>query len=722
VVVPHGALGNLLADMARRLGLGAGDRWLAVTTAAFDIAGLELWGPLVTGGQVVLAGTDVVADPARLAALAAAAGASVVQGTPSLWQAVAAAGRTSAFAGMRMLAGGEALPGPLAQALAGAADRVVNVYGPTETTIWSTAAEVAPAAGKGEPPIGRPLANTQVFVLDRRLAPVPAGVAGELYIAGAGLARGYAGRPGLTAGRFVACPFAAGRRMYRTGDLARWLGEGQLEFAGRADDQVKIRGFRIELGEVEAVLAWHPGVGQAVVTARQDSPGDARLVAYLVPAAGWEQAGLAGAVREFVAGLLPAYMAPSAVMVLETLPHTPNGKVDRKMLPAPEYAAGAGEGRGPGSVAEELLCGAFAQVLGLDRVGTDDDFFGLGGHSLLAVRLVSRVRVVLGAELSVRDVFEVPTPSGLAGRVVAAGRARAGLAARVRPEPVPLSFAQQRLWFITQLAGPVEPYVTVVAVRLSGELDRAALESALADVVTRHEVLRTVFPAEGGQPCQRVLTPAEAGWELPVHEVPEAGLAGAVAQVAAGRFDLAREIPVRAMLLAAGTQEPREHVLVVAAHHIATDGWSIGVLARDLSAAYTARAAGQRPEWAPLPVQYADYAIWQRDLLGDRDDPDSVLTAQTEYWRGMLAGAPAELALPADRPRPPVAGRQQPGDRGAGPGPGGAARPADGAGPRPGGHGVHGDPGRAGGAAVPAGRRGRHPDRGAGRRADRRRA
>jgi hypothetical protein len=343
-------------------------------------------------------------------------------------------------------------------------------------------------------------------------------------------------------------------------------------------------------------------------------------------------------------------MVPVAVVIVEAVPLTPSGKVDKGALPAPVYDS-AGVGRGPASVAEELVCAVFAQVLGVERAGPQDSFFALGGHSLLAVRLVSRVRAVLGAELSVRDVFEAPTPAGLAGRVTAAGPARAALMARPRPERVPLSFAQQRLWFLAQLEESVGPYVNVMAMRLAGSLDRAALAAALADVLERHEVLRTVFPAGVGRPCQQVLTLEEAGWELPVVPVGPAGVAAVVAQVAGQRFDLASQVPVRAVL-AAGDQE---HVLVVAVHHIATDGWSAGVLARDVSVAYTARAAGGAPGWAPLPVQYADYAIWQRELLGDAADPGSVLAGQLAYWRRVLAGAPPELALPADRPRPAVA-------------------------------------------------------------------
>ncbi|HEX9540399.1 MAG TPA: condensation domain-containing protein, partial [Streptosporangiaceae bacterium] len=443
--------------------------------------------------------------------------------------------------------------------------------------------------------------------------------------------------------------------MYRTGDLARWRPDGVLVFAGRADDQVKIRGFRIEPGEVAAVLAGCPGVAQAAVIARENTPGDMRLAGYVVPAGpgdSEDREGLAAAVREYAGSRLPEYMVPSAVVVLDALPLTASGKLDRAGLPAPEYAAAAVGGREPATVTEELLCGLFAGVLGAENVGPDDDFFALGGHSLLAVRLASRVRAVLGAEVSVRAVFEAPTPALLAVLLREAGPARLPLAVRVRPERVPLSFAQQRLWFIAELEGPSAVYNSLVAVRLDGDLDAGALEAALGDVMGRHEVLRTVFAVADGQPFQRVLGMDELGWQLPVSGVAEEDLPGAVAGIGGEPFVLAAQVPVRARLLAAG---PGVHVLVVVVHHVATDGWSTGVLARDLSVAYSARREGRAPGWAPLPVQYADYALWQRELLGDGDDPGSLLAAQAGWWREALAGAPPELVLPADRPRPAVA-------------------------------------------------------------------
>ena len=660
VVITQGGVVNFLAAMAGRFPLGAGDRMLAVTTVAFDIHVLEVYLPLLAGSAVVVAGREAVRDPAVLAGLISRSGATIMQGTPALWQALLA-GYPQAARGLRVLAGGEALPPALAAAMRELAGEAANLYGPTETTVWSAVAGIDAGGDAGGPvPIGGPIWNTRVFVLDSWLCPVPAGVAGELYIAGAGLARGYLGRVTLTAERFTACPFGAGERMYRTGDLARWTPDGQLVFCGRADDQVKIRGFRIEPGEVEAVLAGCPGVAQAAVAVREDVPGDKRLAAYIVPAAGGADAdadadgGLAARVREHAAGRLPEHMVPAVITVLDALPLTPSGKVDRAALPAPHYAAGAG--RAPASVAEEILCALFAEVLGLEQVGPEDSFFELGGHSLLAVRLVGRVRAALGVEMPVRMVFEALTPGGLAARLGQAGPARLALTARPRPARVPLSFAQQRLWFLAQLEGPSATYNTPVALRLEGELDAGALAAALGDVIARHEVLRTVFPVADGEPYQQVLGTGELDWALPVTEATgDEDLTAAIRAAAAEPFDLAVQVPVRARLLRAG---PDVHVLVLVLHHVATDGWSMGVLGREIGTAYAARRAGRMPGWAPLPVQYADYAIWQRELLGSEDDPGSLLAGQVAWWRRALDGAPPELALPADRPRPPVLGHR----------------------------------------------------------------
>jgi amino acid adenylation domain-containing protein len=666
VTITHRSVTGLLGAAGGRFGFGAGDVWAWFHSFAFDFSVWELWGALVHGGRLVVVPVETSWSAQEFLGLLARERVTVLNQTPSAFYELIHADAHDPAAGQGLalrwvIFGGEALD---TARLRDWYDRhpatpaLVNMYGITETTVHVTylALDERCAAGpSGGSLIGRPLDNTRVFVLDRWLCPVPVGVTGELYVAGAGLARGYLNRRGLTAGRFVACPFgAAGERMYRTGDLARWAPGGVLEYGGRADGQVKIRGFRVEPGEIEVVLAAHPLVEQAVVTARAGTPGDVRLVAYVVPDADGGSSGgggLAAAVRAFAAERLPGYMVPAAVVVLrDGLPLTVNGKVDRAALPAPDYATGA-SGGGPATVREEIMCGVFAEVLGLNRTAPGDSFFDLGGHSLLATRLIARVRTVLGAELPVRAVFETPTPAGLAARLAGAPPARTPLTARQRPARAPLSFAQQRLWFLDQMEGPGPVYNIPVVLRLEGDLGVAALEAALGDVAGRHEVLRTVFPAAGGKPWQRVLPADQARWGLPVITVAGQDLDQAVAAEAGHGFDLSAEVPLRARLFAAG---PGVHVLVLVVHHIAGDGWSMDVLARDISAAYAARLRGQAPAWEPLPVQYTDYAMWQRDLLGNEDDPDSTLSRQVAFWRQVLAEAPGELRLPADRPRPAV--------------------------------------------------------------------
>ncbi|KMV14530.1 condensation domain-containing protein, partial [Mycobacterium heckeshornense] len=491
-----------------------------------------------------------------------------------------------------------------------------------------------------------------LFVLDGWLRPVPAGVVGELYVAGRGVAVGYLGRAGLTGSRFVACPFAGagapGTRMYRTGDLVRWGADGQLAYVGRADEQVKIRGYRIECGEIRAALAGLDGVKQAAVIVREDRPGDKRLVGYVTGTADPVQ------IRAALAERLPEYMVPAAVVVLAALPLTVNGKLDTRALPAPEYTQGDGY-RAPTTPVEEIVAGIYAQVLGLERVGVDDSFFDLGGDSLLATRLVAAIENTLNASLSVRTVFEAPTVAQLAPRIGAKAGRLEPLVAGERPAVIPLSFAQQRLWFIDQLQGPSPVYNIPAVLRLRGALDTDALGAALADVVGRHESLRTLLVAVEGTP-QQVVVPGERadfGWQITdATGWPESRLGEAVNAAACYTFDLATEIPLSAQLFRVAADE---HVLVAVVHHIGADGWSITALVRDLGVAYASRCAGRAPGWAPLPVQYVDYALWQRAQFGDLDDSESRIAAQLAYWEQALAGLPERLQLPTDRPYPSVA-------------------------------------------------------------------
>ncbi|MEU5051464.1 amino acid adenylation domain-containing protein [Streptomyces sp. NPDC021096] len=644
-VVTGENLVNLLSDFRDRLSFGPGDRLLAVTTFGFDIANLELLLPLVSGGRLVLAPKEASGDPYALGKLISASGATVMQATPALWQSLLAAGHPEDAEQLRVLVGGEALPEPLSRALRASAREVTNVYGPTETTIWSTAAPLG-EEDAGRPPIGLPLANTRAYVLDGGLRPVPDGVAGELYLSGSGVARGYLNRPGLTAQRFVADPYGpAGARMYRTGDLVRRRCDGQLEFLDRVDHQVKIRGFRIELGEIEGALNGHPSVHRAAVVVHEDPAGEKRLVAYVVPG---PDAADPAVLRAHLAERLPSYMVPAAIVSMDALPLTPNGKLDRRALPAPDFAATT-TGRGPRTPQEEILCGLFAEVLGVPTVGVDDNFFDTGGHSLLATRLTNGIRSRLGVELPVRTVFEAPTVQELAARLAGGDRARPALAPADRPAELPLSHGQRRLWFLNRMEDGGAAYNIQATLRLTGRLDRAALDAALADLAARHESLRTVYPEAGGEPRQRILDTATARPTLTVTPTTEDGLPEALAAASALGFDLTTELPLRAHLFPLG---PDEHVLLLVLHHIAGDGWSMAPLARDLGTAYAARLGGASPDWAPLPVQYADYTLWQREVLGHEDDPDSALSAQTDFWRRTLRALPEQLALPTDRPRP----------------------------------------------------------------------
>ncbi|MGW5739768.1 amino acid adenylation domain-containing protein, partial [Streptomyces sp. NPDC055261] len=654
VLIPHDAIVNRLAWMQAKHPQGAGDRILQKTPTGFDVSVWEFFWSLQVGATLVVADPGGHRDPAYLVEVIRAHRVTTLQFVPSMLAVFLAEPTASTCTTLHtVILGGEATSLELAEKFRETLDSgLFNLYGPTEASIDVTRWVVRHEPGAPSVPIGAPVWNTRAYVLDELLRPVPAGVPGELYVSGVQLARGYVGRPSLTADRFVANPYdPAGRRMYRTGDLVRWRADGNIEFLGRTDFQVKIRGFRVELGEVESAVAAHPAVAQAVVTVHTGERRDPRLVAYVVPAAGTavEPADL----RQFVGARLPEYMVPAAVVVLAALPVTVNGKLDRKALPVPDFSA-APQGRAPRTAHEDVLCGLFAEVLDLDRVGPEDGFFDLGGHSLLATRLVSRVRTVLGVELPLRALFEAPSVARLARRLADADGARAVLTRRTRTADLPLSFAQRRLWFLNRLEGAeAATYNMPIALRLTGDLDRDALAAALSDVVARHESLRTVFP-EGpeGTPRQRIVDPADARVELLLTRVTEAVLAEALSRETARGFDVTCELPLRAQLF---TLTDTTHVLFVVLHHIAGDGWSMAPLARDVAEAYEARADGRAPAWEPLPVQYADYSIWQRELLGDGSDPTSVLGRQVAYWTRHLSGLPEQLELPADRPRPAAA-------------------------------------------------------------------
>ncbi|WP_233601565.1 non-ribosomal peptide synthetase [Corallococcus sp. AB038B] len=642
--VEHRGVANLVTHEAVAYGIAPGSRVLQFASLSFDLSVEEIFTTLCNGATLVLAPLEKLMPGAPLPVLLREQELSVVSLTPAALAATSSEGLPNV---RTVISGGEALPADVAARWA-PGRRLLNTYGPTEATVIATLGEVV--ADGNVPTIGKPLANVRVFVLDPYGQPVPMGVRGELHIGGVGVARGYAGRPGLTAERFVPDAFSGevGARLYRTGDVVRWRADGQLDFVGRIDSQVKVRGFRIELGEVETALARQPGVSEAVVLVRGDGA-DKRLVGYVVA-----KEGHALDVDTLRTGLrqgMPEYMVPGALMVLDALPLNANGKVDRRALPEPEAARGGDAYVAPRTVTEAKLASIWAEVLRLERVGVKDNFFALGGHSLLATQVVSRIRTSLGVEMPLRLLFEAPTVDALAQRIEQLGRSGVpSLSAGARPASLPLSFAQQRLWFIDQLDPGSPLYNVPTVVRLEGDLDAAALEQALREVVQRHEALRTTFEEEAGQPVQRI----HASVDVPLNIMDLTGSGPEREDVARQRvleelakpFDLMRGPLLRALMV---RMDARDHVLVVTMHHAVSDGWSVGVLLREMGALYTARARGLALALPPLPVQYADYAAWQRDWLRDE-----TLAREVDYWKQSLTGAPPVLELPTDRPRPAV--------------------------------------------------------------------
>ncbi|MFF3641304.1 amino acid adenylation domain-containing protein [Streptomyces sp. NPDC002564] len=657
VAVAHGGVANLVGSMGPVLGVAEGVSVLQFASFSFDAAVLDVAVTLSGGGTLVIASAEERAEPSALADMIDEAGVTTASVVPSLLAML----DPGSVPGVRnWVLGAELMTADLASRWTAGAT-VWNTYGPTEATVMATAGPVdEDIRPQDRPPaIGRPLDNVRTYVLDGFLHPVPAGATGELYIAGPGVARGYVGRPGLTAERFVACPFGTdGRRMYRTGDLARWTADGQLSFVGRADQQVKVRGFRVEPGEIEAVLAAHPEVRQAAVIAREDRPGDKRLVGYIVP--GTKDLEIQS-VHDHLAEVLPDHMRPAAVVVLETLPLTANGKVDRAALPRPDFA-GRISGREPETEIEATLCALFAEVLGLERVGVDNNFFDLGGDSGLAMRLAARIREELGMELSMRRFFGESTPLGVARMLTS--KELPELRPVDDPDDIPLTAGQSRTWRLAATNPGSAAQRTSIALRLGGRLDRPALAAALGDVAARHGILRTTFAADtahrtdgatgADDGVRQYVLAADADAArpaLPVTPAAEEELPRLLADHAAHEFDLARETPWTARLFAL---EETEHVLLLVVHRIAADDASLIVLARDLAAAYGARREGRAPERAPLPLQFADYALWEQEMLRDQDDRDSLIGEQFAYWKKALADAGTDLELPADRPRPPL--------------------------------------------------------------------
>ena len=653
VAVPHRGVVRLVRETGYAE-LGPDETFLQLAPISFDASTLEVWGPLLNGGRLAI-------FPPGVPSLAELGRSLTEQRVTTLWLTAGLFHQVveehlASLAGLRqLLAGGDVLaPGAVARVLRETPGcRVINGYGPTENTTFTTCYPLRAGDETGRSvPIGRPIAGTRALVLDGRLAPVPIGVAGELWAAGAGLARGYWGRPRLSAERFVPHPAVArpGERLYRTGDLARHLADGRIEFLGRRDVQVKLRGFRIEPGEVEAALAAHPAVAEAVAVVREDD-GEKRLVAYAVVRSGDESA---DDLRGFLRERLPTHLVPAAVVTLRELPLSPNGKVDRAALPAPTLGAPAGAAVAPRTPVEAAIAAIWAELLPTAQAGAfgvEDDFFDLGGHSLLATRVIARLRETLGVELPLRDFFAEPTIAALA-RAVTAGEAAAWSAIpRGDGGPAPLSFSQRRLWFLDRFEPESSVYNVPMAVRLGGRLDRPALARALSEIVRRHEVLRTRFREHAGEPVQEAT--AARPLPLPVADLaalPEAAREGAAQHLAEleGRrsFDLARGPLLRTLLLALG---PDDHVLAATLHHVASDGWSIGVLIRELTALYAAFAAGRPSPLPELPIQYADFARWQR-----RRFDEAALAAEIAFWRQRLDGC-QDLELPTDHPRPAIA-------------------------------------------------------------------
>ncbi|HEY8210346.1 MAG TPA: amino acid adenylation domain-containing protein, partial [Myxococcaceae bacterium] len=649
VQVPHRAVVNIVSSCQRIPGMTGQDVVLAVTTLSFDIAVSELVLPFTVGATVEIASREVASDGGRLFSLLKSSGATFMDATPATYRLLLSAGWSGGDL-KKCVCTGEAMPKDLAVELVKRVPSVWNGYGPTETTVWSTFYEVKAPVEKIL--IGTPVANTQVYILDAQRQRVPLGVIGELYIGGRGVTLGYLGRPELTKDRFVPNPFGDGL-LYRTGDLVRYVRDGNVECLGRNDNQIKMRGFRIELGEIEDQLTQHPAVKQAAVIAREFKADDIRLVGYVVRHVG--QAVSDSDLRAHLKKTLPEYMVPAHLVALDRMPLTPSGKIDRKALPAPDVTHGLSDAFvAPRTETERGLAEIWQQILSVGRVGATDDFFALGGHSLLASQLLSRVRQKFGAQLSFRKIFEAPTVEKLASLVDGAKGtvdAGPGIIPKRPPSPVaPLSVAQARLVLLEEMdPGTRQVHALCAKWRLSGPLNLEAIRKAFAELVVRHEPLRSTLRQEAGgrqvvvvHPDRRVRLD-----ELDVSALPESGQddrAIAVLRDYGMRpFDLDWEPPIRLMLMKRGE---KEHELLLGVHNFAWDGWSFDLFLKDMAALYSAFAEGKPNPLPPLPVSYHDFSVWQQQFLASNE-----AERQVQYWQEKLTQEIAPLDIPTDTPR-----------------------------------------------------------------------
>jgi mycobactin peptide synthetase MbtE len=677
VAVAHHAIAEHADGFIAEWSMSAEDRVLALASVSFDASLAEIFGTLSLGARLIVPKPERLVDIRYFVDLIDRHAVTTIQLVPSVLSALLGLPQVTQWQSLRHMAvGGEALPGEVADKFASCFDAELrNHYGPTEAVICSTHMPVEGLQGAGVVPIGVPNRNVYTYVLDEELRPVPAEVVGELYLGGVQLARGYLGRPGLTAERFVADPFNPGMRLYRSGDLARRNISGQLEFVGRTDEQVKVRGFRIELGEVESVLATHPAVSRCRVVI-QDAEAGPVLAAYVVPAIHESSSARIdlNELRTHAASALPEYMVPGAFAAIPEIPLTVSGKLDKRALPAPTPVA-EGNYREPATPTERRICSIFARLFDCERVGAEDSFFRLGGHSLLAARLVAQIRAEFGMELAIRAVFDTPTPTGLAARLVAQFLAefdidldaidaaetfdeavsgprlsRPKLVESVRPEWLPLSYSQLAMWFQYRMEGASDDLNIAVGLRVDGPLDTVALASALNHVAGRHEALRMNIAEHDGVPYQVVRPTLDL--ELPVAEISADQIDEVVAELRRYVFTLGSEPLIRATLLAPG---PHTHVLFLLVHHIVIDQVSLRIVLEDLVIAYRARLRAAAPEWAPLPIQYVDYILWQRDAF---DAASEWGQAELMYWRDALAGLPDEISVAHDHTRPPVLGKR----------------------------------------------------------------